>query len=99
MSPVVLLPSLGRPASDFGALVAALRASGREAVAVDLPGVGDTPALPASGDLHDLAADVADRIAPMAATAHLVGHAFGQPMDGCRQPDRGGDLRAGAATP
>lgn len=74
---MVLLPSLGREASDFNELTAALAAS-RRTIAIDPPGVGlsDLPAGPVS--LADLAEDVAAVIrAEQAAPATLIGHAFG----------------------
>jgi pimeloyl-ACP methyl ester carboxylesterase len=67
---VVLLPSLGRPASDFDRLADDLRAAGHRVVALDLPGVGAAAAAGsaagsatrAGDDLHAIAADVAARV-------------------------------------
>ena len=85
--PVVLLPSLGRPASDFDRLAADLRAAGFEAVALDPP-----HSMPGEPTLHDLAHVV---IAELAARGfdrvHLLGHAFGQRLARCvvaDAPDR-----------
>ncbi len=79
MTPVVLLPSLGRPASDFDHLVGALVAAGHRAVALDPP--DDVPGEPT---LHDLAATVVRRIERMDADrVHLVGHAFGNRLSRC----------------
>lgn len=88
MRPVVLLPSLGRPATDFDALVCSLRGAGREALALDLPGVEGVPAGDDGDDLHDLAASVAGRIAPLGGEVHLVGHAFGNRVARCLAADR-----------
>lgn len=74
---VVLLPSLGREASDFNELTATLAAD-RRTIAIDPPGIGlsDLPAGPVS--LFDLADDVAAVIqAEHAAPAIVIGHAFG----------------------
>lgn len=79
---VVLLASLGRPASDFNELVDALVAAGYRTVAVESRGI-----LQWSGggfssfSLHDLAEDV-QRVVAQATPAdhkrvHLIGHAFG----------------------
>ena len=74
---VVLLPSLGREASDFNELTATL-AGDRRTIAIDPPGIGlsDLPTGPVS--LFDLADDVAAVIqAEQAAPAIVIGHAFG----------------------
>lgn len=80
--PVVLLASLGRPASDFDRLVADLGAAGFDAIALDprdvLGAVADEPTL------HDLAAAVVGELDRRGlARAHLVGHAFGQRLARC----------------
>lgn len=74
---VLLLPSLGREASDFNELTATL-AAGHRTIAIDPPGVGlsDLPPKPVS--LFDLADDVAAVIgAEQAGPAIVTGHAFG----------------------
>lgn len=74
---IVLLPSLGREASDFNELTAVL-AGNHRTVAIDPPGVGlsELPSEPVS--LFDLADDVAAVIeAEQGAPATLIGHAFG----------------------
>ena len=77
--PVVLLPSLGRPASDFDHLVGALGAAGHRAVAFDPP--MDVPGEPT---LHDLATIVVREIDRLDADrVHLVGHAFGNRLSRC----------------
>ncbi len=74
---IVLLASLGREASDFNELTAALSSHNRT-IAIDPPGVGlsDLPTGPVS--LFDLADDVRAVIdAEDAAPVVLIGHAFG----------------------
>jgi pimeloyl-ACP methyl ester carboxylesterase len=86
-TPVVLLPSLGRGASDFDALVAALQAAGFEAVALEPPNEAH-----AGTTLHDLAEVVVAAIDARGwQRVHLVGHAFGQRLARCvvaDHPDR-----------
>lgn len=79
----MLLPSLGRPRTDFDELVAALQLVGRDAVAVDLPGVGDAADRAVGADLHAIAADVAGRVGSLGSPWHLVGHAFGNRVARC----------------
>lgn len=77
--PVVLLPSLGRPAADFDRLVADLHTAGFEAVALD-------PPHEVTGELtlHDLASVVvAELDARGFDRVHLIGHAFGQRLARC----------------
>ncbi len=70
---VVLLPSLGRPASDFDALCASLRAAGFAPHALDpLPSWDGEPTM------HDLAAEVGQSMDERRIdSAHIIGHAFG----------------------
>jgi len=84
----VLLPSLGRPRTDFELLVSALEKTGREAHALDLPGVGDAAARPVGADLHAIASDVVDRLGHVGRPFHLVGHAFGNRVARCLATDR-----------
>jgi pimeloyl-ACP methyl ester carboxylesterase len=73
MDTVVLLPSLGRPASDFDELCTLLRTAGFHALSIDPP-----RSLPGEPTLHDLADYVIQSIDTEAITSfHLVGHAFG----------------------
>ena len=73
METVVLLPSLGRPASDFDALCVALRNAGYKTVAVDPP-----QEMPPDATLHDLATYVINAIDTAGIEGfHVVGHAFG----------------------
>jgi pimeloyl-ACP methyl ester carboxylesterase len=70
---VVLLPSLGRPATDFADLVRRLESSGYRAHPVEPP-----KAVAAGANLHDVANSVATHIgARGVGSFHLVGHAFG----------------------
>lgn len=77
---VVMIPSLGRGADDFGDLGARLAASGYTAVLPEPRGIGATTA-PLDGlSMSVLASDVAAVIRSVGgegATAHVVGHAFG----------------------
>jgi pimeloyl-ACP methyl ester carboxylesterase len=86
-TPVVLLASLGRPGTDFDQLETAIETTGRQAVAVDLPGVALAVDRPAGADLHALAAEVAARIEPLGPKVHLVGHAFGNRVARCLATD------------
>lgn len=86
METVVLIPSLGRPASDFDYLSAALRASGFETIALD-------PRPTFSGDptLHELAADVIQQLDERGVDHfHLIGHAFGNRLSRCITADFNG---------
>lgn len=71
--PVVMIPSLGRPASDFLTVAPALEQAGFRLVLLD-----PRPHWHGSPTLHDLAADsLAQLDALEIRTFHLVGHAFG----------------------
>lgn len=73
MDTVVLVPSLGRPASDFNELCKSLESAGFKTLAVDPP-----HSLPGEPTLHDLADYVIDQInGGGIASFHLIGHAFG----------------------
>ena len=73
METVVLLPSLGRPASDFDELCTLLRTAGFHTLSIDLP-----RSLAGEPTLHDLAEYVIQSIdTEEITTFHLVGHAFG----------------------
>ena len=73
METVVLLPSLGRPASDFDELCTLLRTAGFHTLSIDPP-----RSLPGEPTLHDLADYVIQSIdTEEITTFHLVGHAFG----------------------
>lgn len=77
--PVVMLPSLGRPASDFDRLASDLRAAGFEPLPLEPPrSLTDQPTL------HDLAAVVlAELDRRELDRVHLIGHAFGQRLARC----------------
>src|SRR5262245_39277940 len=82
---VLLLPSLGRDASDFHGLMLALAAAGLRALALNPRGVGASRG-PSDGiTLYDLARDVAAVIAARAQdrAANVVGHAFGHRVACC----------------
>lgn len=75
---VVLIPSLGRGASDFDDLAARLADAGFQAAAIDPRGVGHSRGPMEGVTLLDYAADVAtviDGLSPGGAV--VVGHAFG----------------------
>ena len=77
---VVMIPSLGRGADDFDDLGARLAARGYMAVMPEPRGIGATTAPLDDLGMTILAADVAAVIRSIGgtdATAHVVGHAFG----------------------
>jgi pimeloyl-ACP methyl ester carboxylesterase len=70
---VVMIPSLGRPATDFDPVVPALREAGHVTVQVE-----PRPTWDGTPTLHDLARDTVERLeAEGVTTFNLVGHAFG----------------------
>lgn len=81
--PVVLLPSLGRPASDFNELAAALNGAGYRTIGIDFPGIDGSSGkgLTAKPSLSDYARDVSLVVEAIglgeADRVHLIGHAFG----------------------
>lgn len=80
---VVLVPSLGRPASDFDELSAALGAVGFRTIALD-----PRPTFPGEPTLHDLAADVVHQLNERGVDRfHLIGHAFGNRLSRCITAD------------
>lgn len=83
MESVVLIPSLGRPGSDFDLLAGSLQEASFHPVAVD-----PRPQFPGRPNLHDLALDTIHRIDDMAIeNFHLVGHAFGNRLSRCIAAD------------
>lgn len=87
--PVVLCPSLGRPAADFDALVARLVEAGWQTIAVDPPGISTGAPTWAGFTLHDLAAElwsVVDAVCD--GVVVLVGHAFGNRLVRTASGDR-----------
>ena len=76
--PVVLLPSLGRGATDFDDLAGRLAAAGYRAICPEPRGIGGNTSPIDSMTMDDLAADVAATIEALAdGPVTLVGHAFG----------------------
>ena len=70
---VVLLPSLGRPATDFDTLCVSLGEAGFEPHAID-----PLPSWEGAPTLHDLADEVRRTMAERGiSSAHIIGHAFG----------------------
>ena len=70
---VVMVPSLGRPATDFAPIVPALTEAGYETVLME-----PRPSWDGKPTLHDLAADTVAQLDKMGVHRfHLVGHAFG----------------------
>lgn len=97
----MLLPSLGRGASDFDALVTVLSKAGHRAIALE-----PLPSAPDGVTLHDLAAEVVGAMDALSLDrVHLVGHAFGQRLARCVAADHPGRvlsltmLAAGGMTP
>lgn len=83
METVILIPSLGRPASDFDALCHSLRDAGFRAV-----GIEPRSTFPGKPTLHDLAADTVAQIDAMGIEKfHLIGHAFGNRLSRCITAD------------
>jgi pimeloyl-ACP methyl ester carboxylesterase len=75
---IVLLPSLGRGASDFDAMADQLAAAGYRVVRPQPRGIGQSVGPLQGIDLHDYAADVAATIEHEGnSAAFVVGHAFG----------------------
>ena len=75
---IVLLPSLGRGASDFDAIAIRLASAGYRVLRPQPRGIGQSVAPLAGINLHDYAADVATVIEQeKKGPAFVVGHAFG----------------------
>ena len=86
---VVMIPSLGRPASDFDDLSRRLVAAGFTSVRPDPRGMGKSTGPMDGLTLHDLAADAALVIEALgAAPVIVVGHAFGQRVGRTLAADR-----------
>jgi pimeloyl-ACP methyl ester carboxylesterase len=80
---VVLIPSLGRPASDFDSLRDSLGSAGFTAIGID-----PKPTFIGKPTLHDLAADTITQIDAMGVEKfHLIGHAFGNRLSRCITAD------------
>jgi pimeloyl-ACP methyl ester carboxylesterase len=76
--PVLLIASLGRPASDFDALAATLATSGYTAIRPEPRGIGRSSGPLTGLTLRDLAADALASVPAEAGGVVVVGHAFGQ---------------------
>ena len=76
-SPVVLLPSLGRPAQDFDHLADALASNGYMALRPQPRGIGGSSGPMRGLTLHDFANDLYSIIDAYVGPAVVVGHAFG----------------------
>jgi pimeloyl-ACP methyl ester carboxylesterase len=94
-SPIVLLPSFGRGASDFDRIAERLAAAGFRVLRPQPRGIGESRG-PMSGiDLHDYAADVAALIQhDGGGAAFVVGHAFGNRVARMLATDRPDLVRA-----
>lgn len=92
---MVLLPSLGRGAGDYDAVVAYLVQAGFRCIRPQPRGIGRSRGEMAGLTLHDLAADVAAVIeAERAGRVLLVGHAFGNWVARVLVHDRPEQVRA-----
>ena len=86
METVVLVPSLGRPASDFDQLRPLLHDAGFNTVAID-----PRPTFEGEPTLHDLAADTVTQLDALGIEEfHLIGHAFGNRLSRCITADFNG---------
>ncbi|HET9731846.1 MAG TPA: alpha/beta hydrolase [Acidimicrobiales bacterium] len=93
-TPVVMIPSLGRPGADFDVLAAEVAGAGYTAVVLDPPSVDGVAGLAPGATLHDLAAAAAAAVAPWPGPFHLIGHAFGGRVARCLAADRPGQVRS-----
>ena len=81
--PVVLLPSLGRSASDFNELAAALNKAGYRTIGIEFAGIGGSTGrgIFSKPSLLDYAGDVALVVRAVGGEqgnrVHVIGHAFG----------------------
>jgi pimeloyl-ACP methyl ester carboxylesterase len=92
---VVLLPSLGRGASDFDAVAERIADAGYRVLRPQPRGIGGSRGPLAGIDLHDCAADVAAVIAQdNNGPAFVVGHAFGNRVARMLATDRPELVRA-----
>jgi len=92
---VLMIPSLGRPASDFDDLSRRLVAAGFTAVCPDPRGISKSTGPMDGLTLHDLAADTAAVIEALGGKPVIVvGHAFGQRVGRMLAADRPELVRA-----
>lgn len=76
--PIIMLPSLGRGATDFTGIAARVAASGYRVLCPQPRGIGASTSPRPYADLQDCAADVAAVIETLAdGPAFVTGHAFG----------------------
>src|SRR5262245_32260275 len=93
--PIVLLPSLGRGASDFDAIAERLAAAGFRVLRPEPRGIGGSHSPEPYADLHDCAADIAAVIEhDGSGSAFVVGHAFGNRVARMLATDRPELVRA-----
>lgn len=94
---IVLLPSLGRGASDFDPIAVRLAAAGFRVLRPEPRGIGRSAGAMSGIDMHDYAADVAAVIASDGdGPAFIAGHAFGNRVARMLATDRP-DLVSGVA--
>lgn len=94
---IVLLPSLGRGATDFDVIAERLAAAGFRALRPQPRGIGQSTGATEGIDLHDYAADIAAVIEhDGGGPAFIAGHAFGNRIARMLATDRP-DLVAGVA--
>jgi pimeloyl-ACP methyl ester carboxylesterase len=92
---IVLLPSLGRGASDFEQIAERLARAGYRVLRPQPRGIGESRGPMTGIDLHDYAADVAALIAhDGGAAAFVAGHAFGNRVSRMLATDRPDLVRA-----
>jgi pimeloyl-ACP methyl ester carboxylesterase len=86
-----MIPSLGRPASDFDHLSAHLAAAGYTAIRPEPRGIGNSIGPMTGVTLRDLAADALATVPAESGPTVVIGHAFGQRvarMLATQYPDR-----------
>jgi pimeloyl-ACP methyl ester carboxylesterase len=76
--PVLMIPSLGRPATDFDDLAARLAAAGYTTVRPEPRGVGRSSGPMKDVTMRDLAADFLASVPSESGPIIVIGHAFGQ---------------------
>ena len=92
---IVLLPSLGRGASDFEVIAVRLAAAGFRVLRPQPRGIGQSRSLEPYADLHDCSADIAAVIEHEGrGPAFVVGHAFGNRVARMLATDRPELVRA-----
>jgi pimeloyl-ACP methyl ester carboxylesterase len=92
---IVLLPSLGRGATDFDPIAERLANAGFRVLRPQPRGIGRSSASPTYTDLHDCAVDIAAVIeAEAAGPAFVIGHAFGNRVARLLATDRPDLVRA-----